>query len=333
MTFDIEQATFRWNETEIVLDRISKKSSAESTSEDILRLGGLYTELLSDLNKLNSDNEHTAERQRVNKLALRAYGAIYQPKSMGIMDMVKFFVFSFPKVVKAKINFIIPAMLIFVFSSFIGFLCISEKSKLIDLVIAPAEQQRLKSSMKSIDTSKPHPSSRESGFGLSSYIMTNNIRVSAKAFATGIFLGVGTIFVLVLNGLMLGGLASLYTSAGLASLFWSLILPHGGIELLCIFISGGAGLVIGNALINPGNLKRKDCLVKEGGESIKLILGIIPMLVIAGLIEAYITPAYLPESVKFALSAVFLILTLVWLFLGAVYEPEDLVKLFSSKEK
>jgi uncharacterized membrane protein SpoIIM required for sporulation len=320
----------RWNETEILLDRI-EKNRRECDSQDILRLGELYTELISDLNKFNATIEDSTDRRRVNKLALRAYGIIYRPRAMRITDFVIFFLFEFPRLIKEKIHFILAAMLIFIFSSMIGYLCINTKSKLIDLVIPPAQQEIYRDSIKRIDTSKAHPSASEPAFGVSSYIMTNNIRVSAKAFATGIFLGVGTIFVLVLNGLLLGGLASIYTSGGLAAHFWSLILPHGGIELLCVFIAGGAGLLIGYSLLNPGQLKRRDSLIKEGGKAVRLMIGIVPLLVLAALIEAYITPATLPETVKFALSAIFFGSTIVWITLANIYEPRDLSRLFAVK--
>ncbi len=214
--------------------------------------------------------------------------------------------------------------MIFMVASLVGYLCISEKSKLIDLIISPEQQQHYQKSIKMVDPRKPHPDANKSGIAISSFIMANNIRVCIKSFATGIFLGMGTIYVLILNGLLLGGLASLYTSGGLAAYFWSLILPHGGIELLSVFIAGGAGLIIGHALVNPGKMKRKDKLKTEGSKAIKLVLGIIPMLVIAGLIETYITPAYISAAVKFILSTVFMLVTLTWLFLGSIYSLSDL---------
>ncbi len=318
----------RWNETEIILNRLDR-TFGERRSEDVLRLGQLYIELVSDLNKLNQFTEDSPDRQRVNKLALRAYGAIYQPKSSGILDMLAFFIFGFPKIVREKLPYIFAAMLIFIFSSFIGYLCINEKSKLIDLVIPPIQQEYYRDSIKRINPDAPHPDAYGSKFGDASFIMTNNIKVSAQAFATGIFIGVGTIYILILNGLLLGGLASLYTSGGLAAFFWSLILPHGGIELLCVFISGGAGLMIGHSILVPGKHSRKDSIVIEGSKAIRLMLGVVPMLVVAGLIETYITPAYISETSKFIFSALSIIATVTWLVLGSLYNPEDLKKILT----
>lgn len=312
-----ESVTRRWQETEELLARVEASGRRKVNSHEILRLGDLYIELISDLNKLRSVSGDRKERKRANKLALRVYGVIYHQRPMGIIDFFKFFFFEFPDLLRRRIHFIVACALIFMMSAWVGYICIHEKSRLLDLVISPEEQQRVKTTIANTDVNQPHPMARESGFGLSSMIMTNNIRVSILAFALGIFLGVGTIVILIVNGLKLGGLAALYSSAGLDGFFWSLILPHGGIELLCIFITGGAGLIIGYALINPGSFHRRDWLVREGRDAVKMLVGAIPLLVIAGLIEAYVTPAYLAISTKLTISAVIFALTLTFLVAGA----------------
>jgi uncharacterized membrane protein SpoIIM required for sporulation len=328
---NIDSSTISWTEIEILLNRLESNKS-ENPSDDILRLGELYTELISDLNKLNDQPWKEKERNRANKLALRAYSTIYQPRSMSLKDFIEFFLFGFPRLVRDRMHFIFSAMMIFIFSTMVGFLCISEKSKLIDLVIEPSQQEYYQSTIKNIDPNQPRAGRFGNSFRVSSFIMTNNIKVSFKAFATGFFFGIGTIYVLIINGLLLGGLASLYTTGGLAAYFWSLILPHGGIELICIFISGGAGLMIGHALINPGRFTRKDRLILEGSKAVKLVFGTIPMLVFAALIEAYITPANISQEAKFIFSVLFLGSTLAWLFLGNIFSWKDLRNLIFKKD-
>jgi len=126
---------------------------------------------------------------------------------------------------------------------------------------------------------------------LSPFIFTNNIKVGILAFALGITLAIGSVWVLYTNGYVLGALAGLYFHKGGNLLFWSLILPHGILELFAIFVCGGAGLIIGYSIINPGKYSRKDSLIIRGKEAIKLVLGTIPIFVIAGLIEGYFTPS------------------------------------------
>jgi uncharacterized membrane protein SpoIIM required for sporulation len=138
---------------------------------------------------------------------------------------------------------------------------------------------------------------------LSSKIMTNNISVGFKAFAFGITAGVGTVYVLIFNGFMLGSLAAIFNNYHYDIQFWALILPHGITELLAIFISGGAGLILADSLFNPGDLKRIDAMKVNGVRAIRLILGVIPMFVIAGIIEGFITPLDISPYIKLVFSA------------------------------
>jgi uncharacterized membrane protein SpoIIM required for sporulation len=133
----------------------------------------------------------------------------------------------------------------------------------------------------------------------SSFIMTNNIRVSFLAFALGITAGVGTVYVLFYNGMIIGALTAVVISGGESQAsFWAMILPHGFIELTAIFISGAAGLMIGKAILIPGRLKRKDSAVKAAKKAAYFIPAIVIMLIAAGIIEGYFTPLKLSPVIK-----------------------------------
>src|SRR5207247_10702319 len=91
---------------------------------------------------------------------------------------------------------------------------------------------------------------------------------------------------------------------------------HGVIELTCIIIAGGAGLLIGTALLMPGNLTRGDALKSRGMEAVRLIVGCIPLLVVAGIIEGFISPAPINPAIKFGVAAVTGIALYSYLFLA-----------------
>jgi uncharacterized membrane protein SpoIIM required for sporulation len=134
---------------------------------------------------------------------------------------------------------------------------------------------------------------------MSAMIMTNNIRVALSAFALGISACIGTVYALVYNGIIMGGLAGYLTGTGGNMLvFWSLILPHGILELTAIFLSGACGLMIGRAVVIPGEFSRRHALIKAAKEAAFLIPGIVLLLVVAGLIEGFFTPLALPPAVK-----------------------------------
>ena len=143
--------------------------------------------------------------------------------------------------------------------------------------------------------------------GLSSYasqIMTNNISVAIKAFVYGISFGIGTIYILFINGALLGALTALVYLYADPVRYWSLILPHGVIELTAIFIAGAAGIIIAKSLLLPGEYSRRHALIDGGKKSIPLLIGVAIMLVIAGIIEGFITPLeIIDEDLKLIIAA------------------------------
>ena len=133
-------------------------------------------------------------------------------------------------------------------------------------------------------------SSAESA-AMSSQIFVNNIRVSLMAFAGGISGGLLTAAALAFNGLFIGVVAGLAVSAGQTGPFVELVVPHGVLELSCIVVAGAAGLRMGWALVEPGRRRRSVALAEEARAAVELALGTTPWLVLAGLVEGFVTPA------------------------------------------
>lgn len=159
----------------------------------------------------------------------------------------------------------------------------------------------------------------------SNFIFTNNIRVSILVFVLGITLGAGSAYILLYNGYMLGSLAGLSFIKNENIYFWALILPHGIIELIAVFICGGAGFIIGYSLINPGKYSRKDSFIIKGEIALKLVVGTIPLFIVAGLIEGYFTPTRkVTESFKLIFSAFTLVLFILYIAVPNVKQGKKL---------
>lgn len=157
----------------------------------------------------------------------------------------------------------------------------------------------------------------------SSAIMTNNISVSITTFAGGILGGVGTVWLEFFNGLMMGVVGTACWTHGMSLKLWSFVTPHGVLELPAIFIAGGAGLRLAQGLLFPGYLSRRASVVAAGSDAIRLFLGVIPVLIVAGLIEGFISPTELPVQLKFLMGA-----GLFVVFSGYMFSP----LLFKRKE-
>lgn len=130
----------------------------------------------------------------------------------------------------------------------------------------------------------------EAAAAVSSAIFVNNIRVTLLAFALGITCGLGTVFVLLNNGVLLGVLGGLFFEAGAGAFFVELVAPHGALELTCIVVSGAAGLRLGWAIVDPGPGPRGDAVIAEARGGVEIVLGTAPWLVAAGLVEGFVTP-------------------------------------------
>ena len=151
----------------------------------------------------------------------------------------------------------------------------------------------------------------------SAFIMQNNIRVSFTAFGSGLTAGVMTFWVLILNGLILGGLLGLTTYYGIGFDLATFVIGHGVIELSVIFMAGGSGLMLGWAILRPGLMRRRDALAQAAKISVRLLLGAVPMLVVAGTIEGFISPAEnIPPFVKWGVGIGSGILLYGYLFLA-----------------
>lgn len=150
----------------------------------------------------------------------------------------------------------------------------------------------------------------------SSQIMTNNLRVALTAAAGGILAGVGSALILVLNGMHLGSVFALFDHHGAGAQLWGFVLPHGIMELTAIILAGAAGLVLASALFLPGRRTRGDSLRERGGAALSLLGGALLLLVPAGLVEGFISPAEVPGAFKMGFAALVGILLFLWLGLA-----------------
>lgn len=135
-------------------------------------------------------------------------------------------------------------------------------------------------------------------------VWTNNVWVAAEALIFGILLGIPTLWVLIVNALNGGVDGGFLFAHGKGVLFFSLILPHGMLELSAVFLSAAAGLRLGWTVIDPGNRPRLRAIAEEGRATVTIAIGMIVVLGVSGIIEAFVTPSHLPTWARIAIGAV-----------------------------
>lgn len=246
----------------------------------------------------------------LNELVAKAHNLLYRDHVSSFSQMKHFFSEKFIQLLTEQQRFVIAALILFTLGALGGFIAVLD-DPLHAYSILPAEMSQ------GVDPNQVGSEDGISGSSLmSAAIMTNNIRVAFLAFAGGITFGLLTVYVLIFNGILVGALAGMFWHTGLTYQFWAYIVPHGIIELTAIFIAGGAGLLMGYKLIAPGPYTRGYQLKTQAKRSVQLLIGTIPLFIIAGIIEGYITPSTISLELKYVVAFVTIIGLILYVAIG-----------------
>lgn len=281
-----------WSELERSLKRAPRFRANRMSPTQLDRMGYLYRRATSDLAVARRDLPDDRCVPYLNALVTRAHACIYQSAPLKRNIIRHFFLCGFPTLFRTNLPFVASAFLMFVVG-FIAAYWIAMEDQGLAEKLAP---QHIVETIHDKEMWTDIPALRRTFFA--SFVMTNNIRVAFLAFALGITFMVGTMYILAFNGVHIGVIAGLCHVHGLALPLWSFVSPHGYIELTTIFIAGGSGLKMGYALIAPGVWTRKQALIDAAKVAVQLIGGCIVLLVIAGVIEGFVSPSSLPPIVK-----------------------------------
>jgi len=298
MTIDGFVAAHRpnWQRLEDLLRRMRGGRLSGLSDDDVLAFGHLYRQVTSDLAVARRDYPYDRVTVYLNGLVARAHPFVYRGEAMDRGRLGAFYRDTFPRAFRRTFPFTLAAILLTVIPALACYLvCVARPDAAYVLLPGTAEQL--------VPIVQQHhlwfngdPTGSQSL--VASSIMTNNIRVALIAFAGGALLGLLSVYILVYNGIMVGTLAGVVQHYGLSLGFWSFIVGHGVLELSVIFIAGGCGLQLGWALLRPGLYKRADACVMAARTAMVLILGAVPLLVVAGTIEGFLSPSPAPAALK-----------------------------------
>ncbi|RXZ76677.1 stage II sporulation protein M [Paenibacillaceae bacterium] len=302
-----------WSELDELLSRFEKRRRTIEAAH-IDRLTQLYKTVSAHLAYAQTYYPGDEITKLLNQTVARTHHILHAEQWKTSHPIGEFFKRHFPTYLLEHKYAILLALLLFTVGGLAGFLAVwTDPLHLYALVPAQMADQ--------IDphaVGSNHDQLMNATF--STTIMTNNIRVAILAFASGITFGLLTVYILIQNGLLIGALAAVFWQSGKSYVFWAYILPHGIIELLAIFIAGGAGLYMGYRMINPGNYTRKYRFLQSVKQSALLLVGTIPLFVIAGIIEGYITPSALSLEAKYAVAAATLVALVLYIGYGRMNE-------------
>ncbi|MBD1919806.1 stage II sporulation protein M [Microcoleus sp. FACHB-831] len=286
-----------WKRLDALLRQVEKTGLKSLKASELKELASLYRSVSADLARARTQQVGNTIVQELQILTSRCYNQIYQgSRRQEWRQVADFYLWDFPSTVQQSWVYIAVATTLFLIGCLVAWWYSWQDPAFMSLLVPESLIKMVRDDRKlwmgSIVGVEPLASSQ---------IMTNNLSVSFAAVAGGITAGAYTTFILVYNGLSIGAIATLVGQNNLAYPFWAFVFPHGSLELPAIFFAGGAGLLIARAILLPGKYRRADALRFYGAQASQLVFGIVPMLIIAGIIEGFFSPSRaIPDLLKYA---------------------------------
>jgi len=290
----LEQRRAHWEELERLLHALERNTRA-LTPAQVDELGVLYQTATSDLALAQRDFPQLRVTTYLNSLVARAHAQIYQHESLRRRGLQRFFAMTFPQLYRGLLPYTILATLLFWAAGLAAFVVVWRSPDAIYVIEGPGIAPLVRKVEEGMLWTEIEPAVRSAA---SAFILTNNIRVTFLTFAGGITGGLLSAWIMLMNGMHIGAIFGLLQVHGLGGGLAEFVAAHGFIELSVIFVAGGCGLYMGDGLLRPGLVTRTRALIERARDSIQVILGCAPLLVIAGVIEGFISPSGLPWSVK-----------------------------------
>lgn len=285
-----------WKRLEDLLAMIQGSSLRGLSRLEVREFGELYRRAAADLAIARAETRDPKLINYLNNLVIRAHGRIYRAEGEGASLVRDFFARDFPQTFRRNWRYMAIAFAVYFGFAVFGFITTAIDTDFTHFVALSGITQQI-----SAGTEWWLSLNDANQIGASG-ILTNNILVTFRVFAMGALFGVGAFYELAFEGARLGSVfgACYALNPPFGNSLASFVVGHAVIELSVIFFCGGAGMMIGYAMINPGDLSRAQALKKKGIEAVRIVIGCACFLVIAGIIEGFLSPANLPPAVKIA---------------------------------
>lgn len=282
-----------WDRLTELLEKCEGRQGLTALSAAELReLQRLYRSATSDLSLARSQGRQQLA-EYLNQLVGRAHSLVYARPPRRRVRLGEFFGVTLPRTCKRNWPYWAVSLAILFVGSGVGFALTAQNPAWAEVLVSRGMREMIEPFVQEDKAAGEYfggAAEMLGGGGFSGVLMTNNIRVALLCFALGISFGLGTVYVLAQNSLMLGSALGLGAAHGKLLLMSSVVAPHGIVEISAVVLAGAAGLRLGYALVNPGDLLRRDALLLAARDAGQIALGTVPMFIYAGLVEGLVSP-------------------------------------------
>lgn len=273
----------------------ARRVNARLSVDELEELSLLYRQTMNDLSAAQRDFPNDPTTGYVGSLVGQAHGLIYVEPPVSLAKVRRFFLHDVPREYRAAWRFLATSGAL-LFGPWIAIMLAIIINRDVAELMVPAT---LLDGMKQGETWFEIDSSRRVATAV--FLMTHNAQIGLAAFAGGMLAGVGTILLLVYNGLSLGAVFGALVAYGLSDRMIGFVGPHGFIELSAVVVCGAGGLMLAQALLWPGFEPRSVVLSTAAQRAARLMLGILPFFAVAGVIEGNVSPMDFPWPYKLAI--------------------------------
>lgn len=316
----IDQNKEKWQEFERVMD---------GQYQDPDKLNDLFIHITDDLSYSRTFYPNRSVRVYLNGLAQQIFFSIYKNKQSQFGRLRSFWTDELPRLVfEARTDFRL-SFLVFLLSFFIGALSCTMDPEFAEVILG---ENYIEMTRENINSGDPMAVYKQKGaFGMSVGITINNLYVAFLTFVLGVFFSVGALVMIVRNAIMVGAFQYFFIQEGL---FWESFLTiwiHGTLEISAIIIAGAAGITMGRGLVFPGTYTRLQAFQRSARRGVKIMIGIAPIIILAGFIEGYLTRH---NDTPAVVRGIFILACLLFILFYFVWYPRHRAKAgFTSKWK
>lgn len=269
----------------------------------LTRFAAQYREVAADLARARTYGVDPRVIAYLERVVSAGHNALYGLRGVRRVPLLRLLLRDLPVAVVDARAYVLAAFLLFAGPAAGGYLLVRERPAVAYRVLPAVIIERAESGVRHRGSGPGYAETPSTWLPIvATSIIANNVQVAFMAFAGGVLAGIGTVYALFFNGLLLGAIVGFYANLGIAGWILTFVAGHGVLEMTAIFIAGGAGLLVARAILAPGDLTRRDALVIQGGRAIRLVAASACLLLLAGTIEGFLSASDAAPAMKLAVS-------------------------------